>query len=390
MTDTKFAAPLFTGYASPDTQACVILPARNEEDILPRALDALRIQCGLTGQPLSPDRYEVILLLNNCTDASKSVAEHYQQTHPTFKLHIATRTLAPEEAHVGTARRLLMDTAWHRLQNVKASKPVIISTDADTVVAPDWIVRNLAAIEAGADVVGGMINLFPEDRLALEREEEGTYLAYERDRLLQELVARLESILDPDPADPWPRHLAHFGASLACTASIYALAGGLPPVNPLEDVAFVDALRKIGARIRHCPQTHIYTSARLDGRAQVGLSGQLKLWKQQHQHNEPHVVDSAQWIEHRFRSIAALRLLNESGSSALVSTYPEGWQPRIAMLQAERLPTPRFLEFLDCDTLIEELFSVVDCPRHSEITEVISSLTTKIVELTPPSETQPV
>ena len=270
MTYRPLAPLLIAGYAPDSTRACAIIPARNEERILPRALDALRLQNDLNGRPLPHECYEVILLLNNCTDASQAVAEHYQSAHPTFTLHVASSNLRPEEAHVGTARRMLMDSAYHRLLLAKTSCPAILSTDADTVVAPDWIARNLAALEAGADVVGGVIHLFHEDLLTLRREEAGTYYAYQRDRQLQRLVARLESILDPDLADPWPRHLEHFGASLACTSSIYALAGGLPPVKPLEDVAFIDALRKVGARIRHCPQTHVYTSARFDGRASVG------------------------------------------------------------------------------------------------------------------------
>jgi hypothetical protein len=375
MTYTPTATPLIPGYATTATQACVIIPARNEEDILPRTLDALRLQHDLCGDRLPYDWYEVILFLNNCTDASQAVAERYQQDYPGFHLHIAIRRLEPEVAHVGMARRLLMDTAYNRLQRTTTAYPAILSTDADTVVAPDWIARNLAAIQAGADAVGGVINLFSDDLAALRHHNPGTYTAYQHDHRLQALVARLESLLDPDPHDSWPRHLQHFGASLACTTSIYALAGGLPPVSPLEDVAFVDALRKVGASIRHCPYTHIFTSARLDGRAQVGLSGQLTIWQQQHQHHEPHTVDSAQWMEHRFRSLAALRRINDSESSPSLDHYPASWQSRIATLHRDCRPTPRFLELLDCNTLIEEMFLHTGHPRHAEITDVIAALT---------------
>ena len=381
MTYTALAPPLIDGYAMPDAQACVIIPACNEEQFLPRALDALRCQQDLQGNPLSPKFYEVILLLNNCTDASRAVAEHYQHTYPTFHFHIASCNLPPNEAHVGTARRLLMDTAYHRLQRSRTETPAILSTDADTVIAPDWIVRNLAAIEDGADVVGGVINLFPEDLSALKEREPGTYLAYRRDRELQRLVAQLESILDPDAADPWPRHLEHFGASLACTTRSYASAGGLPPVKPLEDVAFVDALRRVGARIRHCPRTHIYTSARLTGRAEVGLSGQLRIWQQQHRDNEPHLVDSAEWIEHRFRVLAELRRINGSSDLPPLNAYPERWRARIASLYAAHLPTPRFLELLDCDRLIEEAFELNKQPRRSKIEEVLAALASTLSRL---------
>jgi hypothetical protein len=381
MNYTPLAPPLLAGYASSHVEACVVVPARNEEEILARALDALRLQYDHKSNRLSPDRYEVILLLNNCTDASEAVALHYQQMHPTFHLYIATCTLPSDEAHVGKARRLLMDTAYHRLQRTRTHYPAILSTDADTIVAPDWIARNLAAIEEGADVVGGVINLFPEDLSVLKLLDPGTHVAYQRDRELQGLVAKLEAILDPDPADPWPRHLEHFGASLACTTSIYAHAGGLPPVRPLEDVAFIDALRKVGARIRHCPRTQVSTSARLDGRAEVGLSGQLKLWQQQSRSNDPHLVDSAQWTEHRFRLLAALRRINESRDLPSLSTYSAPWRSRIAALHADRLRTPRFLELLDCNTLIEETFDLSKHSRRFEIENVLAALAATISDL---------
>ena len=116
------------------------------------------------------------------------------------------RMLAPEDAHVGTARRWLMDTAWRRLEGVAGG--VILSTDADTLVAPDWVARNLAALDAGADAVGGAIGLRAGE---IEAMEAGARRAYVRDRRYQALVARLEDKLDPQPGDPWPRHLEHFG-----------------------------------------------------------------------------------------------------------------------------------------------------------------------------------
>ena len=36
---------------------------------------------------------------------------------------------------------------------------LIASSDADTVVAPDWLARQLDAVAAGADAVGGWIEL---------------------------------------------------------------------------------------------------------------------------------------------------------------------------------------------------------------------------------------
>ena len=291
-------------------RASVIVPARNEENGLRRTLDALRDQVSLHGVPIPHPDYEVLLLLNNCTDGSEEVAVRYAEANLGLRLTVLSCALPSEQAHVGTARKILMDIACERLEHLGGTVTrAILSTDADTVVAPDWVAQNLAAIDAGADAVGGQIRLLPEDLDALDP---GTRLAYDRDARLQQLVARAESILDPDTADPWPRHLQHFGASLACTPEIYRRSGGLPPVKPLEDIAFVDALRKVDARLRHSPAVQIFTSARLNGRAEVGLSGQLRLWRDEAARGLPQMVDSAEWMCHRFRTLGELRQLHSA------------------------------------------------------------------------------
>ena len=231
-----------------DCLAFVVIPARNEERGLPATLDALRHQVDLHGQPLAHATFEVLLLLNNCTDGSAAVAAAYAGRHPGFQLILLEESFPPEQAHVGTARRMLLDLACARCEQTGGL--ALLSTDADTIVAPDWLARNLQALAAGAEVVGGVIHLFEKDYAALEP---GVRAAYDHDREYQSLVARLESLLDPDEADPWPRHLEHFGASLACTPAVYRRSGGLPAVKPLEDVAFIQALRRVGARIRHAP-----------------------------------------------------------------------------------------------------------------------------------------
>ena len=358
-------------------RAIVIVPAKDEEATLPATLDSLHNQTALDQTPLPHALFEVLLLLNNCTDGSAQVAHLYRAAHPHLRLHVLECELRPEEAHVGTARRALMDLACNRLEELGlAHVTAILSTDADTLVAPDWIAQNLAAIEAGAEVVGGVIHLLPAD---LDRLDRGTRLAYERDRELQRRVARLESLLDPDPSDPWPRHLEHFGASLACTPAVYRRSGGLPAVKPLEDVAFIDRLRRVGARIRHAPAVHIETSARLDGRAEVGLSGQLRVWQRESAEGTPHVVESAAWLEHRFRTMGGLRRLNEGGAGN-DQVFAERWRERLEDCLQKALPTPRFLEMLDCDALIEEMFAGLEGSpaRHAEITEVLAGLADRI------------
>lgn len=349
-------------------RAIVILPAKDEESTLQSALDALAVQQDLYGKLLSPHTFEILLLLNNCTDRSAEVAEQWRHNHPHIALHTIALQFSSEESHVGTARRLLMDTAWSRLRSSFAETKAILSTDADTIVAVHWIANNLRALELGADAVGGVIRLESAELKALPS---AARKAYMYDCRYRQLVARLEDRIDPQRGDPWPRHLEHFGASLACTPEIYARVGGLPAVKPLEDVAFVDALRRVDAKLRHDPAVIVYTSGRLHGRAEVGLSGQLRQWQRMSETGQTHDVPSAAWLIHRFETLCRMRALRASKDLPRTFGNLTPWRPQICDAQRRQSSVGRFLAAIDSDRIIRELFS----GKHEErIEKVIPDL----------------
>ena len=347
-------SPLIEGFAHPLCCASVIVPARNEEDSLPAMLDALAKQVDVNNQPIDPASYEVLLLLNNCTDASAEVATQWSKTHSALAVHIIEQSLHSDIAHVGTARRLLMDTAWYRFHRSHHPVTAILSTDSDTLVDTHWIANTLTALAQGADAVGGVIALKPGE---FESLPSGAQQAYRRDRRFQRLVAELEDLLDPQEGDPWPRHLEHFGASLACTPQAYARAGGMPPVKPLEDIAFVDALRRCDARLRHDPSVIVYTSARLDGRAEIGLSHQLRLWQQMSEERTPHRVPAVAALVHRFQTLHTLRDFYSRNESDQPLHYPDNWPNRLIEVRNRTSSVAEFLLEIDCDRLIDETFS---------------------------------
>ena len=344
---------LLEGVAEARCRAVVALPARNEEASLAGTLDALAGQVDLCGAPLARETFEILLLLNNCTDGSAAVARAWQREHPEVALHCCERELAAGEAHIGTARRLLMDTAWSRLQGAR-ERCAILSTDADSYVAKDWIAQNLLAMERGADAVGGVIELICNDFESLSH---AVRTAYAADRRYQYLVAEMEDLLDPQAGDAWPRHLEHFGASLGCTPEIYARAGGMPALAEMEDVAFVDRLRRVDARLRHEPAVVVSTSARLDGRVTRGLSGQLRCWQRMHEEGEAHQVATAAWLEHRFRSLRRLRRYFATGEVTDVNMWPETRRREIRSARRQSGGVGEFLRRIDCDGLIAETFA---------------------------------
>lgn len=272
---------LWRGIAPPadELRICVVLPVRDESAGLRRSLAALAMQRSATASGPGPrlDRasYEILLLANNCTDASASIAREVAREVPALALHVAEVQLPPPLANIGHVRRLLMDAAAARLAHA-GPRGVIASTDGDTVVAPDWLARTLDDIDAGADAVGGRIVIDTS-----EDTDPGLRRRRRCDAAYRLACERLASRIDPDPADPWPRHHQHFCGSLAITRGAYHQVGGLPAVTYLEDEALVTALRGHDLRVRHSPSVRVTTSGRQEGRAEVGLAWQLRRWAEE-------------------------------------------------------------------------------------------------------------
>lgn len=294
--------------APPDARcdAIVIIPARDEAAGIVATLAALAGQLASGTVPLDPRRYEIILLANNCTDATAAVARAFAAAHPALALHVVERAFPAGEANVGTARRLLMDEAYRRLTLLDRPRGVIVSTDADTRPEPTWLAATLDEIAAGADAVGGRIRTDARDRALLA---EGARHSHLRDVGYRTLMTEVEALLDPVSHDPWPHHYQHFGASFALTAEAYRAIGGLPRLPALEDVALSVALVLADARFRHSPLVRVVTSARTVARNVRGFSTQLQEWEALRAARAPFLVESAASIVTRARQRRCLRQL---------------------------------------------------------------------------------
>jgi hypothetical protein len=248
---SKSAAPI----------TAIAIPVHNEAALIAACLESLDNQVGA-----QPDH--IVLLANNCTDATVPIARAVTMQRGTT-LHVIEMNLPPEESSAGHARRLAMQCA----AALAGKHGVLLTTDADARVDPEWLAANLAALEAGADVVCGWVELDPIDWgniPSILHEDDARECAY--DSLCDTLHARL----DPDPDDPLPRHTQHSGASIALTAVIFARCGGVPDVPSGEDRALIAALRRVDARIRHAPEVHVVVSGRIDGRSKGGMADTIR------------------------------------------------------------------------------------------------------------------
>ena len=225
---------------APGLRACVVVPARDEEALVGACVRALATQEGV-----ERDAYELLLVLDRCTDATEARARAAAGGLTLHVLHAA----APG---VGAARRLGMDLACERLHAVGRPDGLIACTDADSEAAPDWLAAQLAAVAAGARAIGGRAALSDAEQEAL-----GPEIRARRER---EAAARLERAREQAAPGARTEHWQFSGASMALTADSYRLAGPLEPRTGLEDEGLERLLRRHGVPIDRLLGVRVTTS----------------------------------------------------------------------------------------------------------------------------------
>jgi len=211
----------------------VVIPAHNEaQHIGANVQAAMRAAAhpGLNGEPV-----QVLVVLDSCTDATGTIAARD-----------GAHTLALDLRNVGAAR------AAGAQSLLEAGARWLAFTDADTIVAPDWLVAQLAQ---DADVVCGAIGVDDWTPHGAHGE------------FLRAHFARTYTDADGH------RHI--HGANLGVSAEAYRRVGGFAPLACSEDVALVQALQAGGARIAWSAAPRVSTSARTDARARGGFGDTL-------------------------------------------------------------------------------------------------------------------
>jgi hypothetical protein len=144
----------------------IAIPVKDEEERLPGCLRALAHQIDRSGRVVLPGVVRVALFANNCTDWSASLARKLGASWR-LDIRVVEASLPLAAAHAGNARRAAMDFAEAWLMEGGEKDGVILTTDADSQVAPNWITQNLTAFEAGAEAVLGRIDLDSEGEFLL-------------------------------------------------------------------------------------------------------------------------------------------------------------------------------------------------------------------------------
>ena len=225
------------------TGVLVTIPARDEAERIGSCLASLRGQAA-----------DALVVANNCSDDTALLAAR-------AKAAVVDCAIS---AGVGAARRLGVAEGLRRMVGARA----VLTTDADCLVAPDWVAANLRQLDAGADAVCGLVLPIAEEHAALP-----TALlrrATLEDRFL-DLKARLEERLTGRAG-----HEQMPGASLAFTSKAYAAAGGFDPLPTQEDRAIILRLKALGLSVVHSREVTVRASCRLVGRAPGGMAAALR------------------------------------------------------------------------------------------------------------------
>lgn len=252
--------------------AIVAIPAYNEAAQIERCLAALAMQRDEAGAPVPDGAFEILIFANNCSDATADVARAFAALVP-HPVTVVEEQMQPGTQSAGWARKRAMDLAAASLRE-RGGNGLILTTDADSCVAPTWFAATMREFGHGVDCVAGYIDANPLELVSLGR----TFLGRGRleDRYLR-LVAEIYARCDVRPHDPWPNHRVSSGASLAVTLDAYTAIGGLPPRPVGEDAALTETLDRAGFKVRHSMDVSVSTSCRLDGRAQGGAADTMRL-----------------------------------------------------------------------------------------------------------------
>ena len=207
--------------------AGVVVPAHNEEALLPACLVALRRTASALQVPV-----HLLVVADRCSDRTAAVARAE-----------GARMISIQARRVGAARAAGMTEL---LRLTSGSDP--------SVVAPGWLRRQLEYANAGWDVVLGTVTVTdwgghpPHVPVAFEER-----YAF----------------------GSGPHRHVH-GANLGIRGSAYLATGGFRPLRTAEDHAMLTAATQAGCPVVHAGDIPVQTSGRRLARAPRGFSHLLR------------------------------------------------------------------------------------------------------------------
>lgn len=210
----------------------VVVPAHDEEELLPACLASLRVARARVAVPVL-----VVVVLDRCTDGSAALVAAAADV----------AAVVVDAGNVGLARAAGAEAA------LRAGPVWLASTDADGTVAPDWLLAHLRHARSGVAAVAGSVRVdhFRGHPPEVGRRWRGAYR-------------------------PGPGHRHEHGANLGVRADVYCTVGGFAGLAEHEDVDLLARVRDAGHAVAAVDDLGVITSGRARGRVGGGFAGHLR------------------------------------------------------------------------------------------------------------------
>lgn len=217
----------------------VLVPARNEEALLPRCIASILAARAMLPAAITCD---IVVVVDRSVDRTREIAEEMLQEHGTF--------VCIDAGAVGTARAVAAQVA---LERYRGSRRYcwLANTDADCEVPRSWLVDQLLFASQGVEAIAGTIEVdsFAEHKPGVPELFRRSYTIY------------------PDGTHP---HV--HGANLGVRADAYLRAGGWQNQETAEDHDLWNRLHEFGHHRLSATRLQVTTSGRRLARAPRGFA----------------------------------------------------------------------------------------------------------------------
>lgn len=226
------------------TDVGIVIPARDEESTIGRAVASVVDACG----SVDPD-CTIVVVDDGSSDGTAAAAREALSGHEGNGLVCSVRAGRASLARAVGADRFGI--------SVRCAKDAwLLSTDADSVVRSDWVERFLTHARRGATAVAGVVELIDDD---------------DGRRVGDAWWGDYGATIEPDRSHP---HV--HAANLGIRFDVYRAVGGFADLERAEDIDLWRRLRAAGHEPVADGDLVVATSARLEGRVEVGFAAALQ------------------------------------------------------------------------------------------------------------------
>ena len=219
----------------PVSDLTVVVPAHDEADGLADCLDSL----DAAAAAVAPLPVRVVVVADDCTDGTAGVVRAYRPRSAVVELRTVRLRRVGAVRAAGFEGGPVRPGSWYA------------TTDADSLVPPDWLSAQVASA-AHHHLFVGTVEVVDWSPRSVG--------------LAQRYAVRYH---------PGPSHRHVHATNLGIRASTYWRVGGFDDLEVHEDVALVAAAEAIGAQVDWSAAAPVVTSARHSSRTPTGFSDYL-------------------------------------------------------------------------------------------------------------------